>query len=287
MAAWLAAMVATGLSGLASAQTSPSATPNDALSADDIYDRAKAAVAALPQPAFLAYTADFTFDRKGHSETAHERILLRTSDGHAFVRRLPGSPGDRIDAKPHVVTQGAKDDPATALPLTTFGLRPRKSGGEFLETPATPEPDPSGMKVVAAVRVYDRVYDVSLAGEADAGGRVCYHLMLIPRTDPEHHRIRELYVDATTFVPQRYVIQVYAVAGPVKKSIFVTCDAAVIGGYTLLTKAETSFTLRALFVTYGGAGRYAVRDVSFPAQLPDWLFDPDAYPQHKDDPIPD
>jgi hypothetical protein len=186
-----------------------------------------------------------------------------------------------------VVTRGAEDDPAAALPLATFGLRPKKNSPEFLESAATPEPEPSGERAIATVSAVDRAYAVTYANDADVNGRQCYHLTLVPRRDPEHYRIRDLFVDKATFVPQRYVIAVTATAGPIKKTFFVTCDAALVAGYTLLTRAETSFVLHALFFAYGGTGRYAVHDVSFPPSPPDWLFDPAAFRAHKGEPIAD
>jgi hypothetical protein len=280
----VAAVVFQGAAAFAQSPA-PDGPPNG----DDIYDKTRAAVAAEPRPAYIAFTADFTFDRKGKVENGHERILVRARDGHALVRQVPDSPRDRVDQTPRVVTRGATDDPSVAMPLATFGLRPRTTAAtEFMESSASPQPDVAGgPKVVGSVRAVDRIYTVTLAGDAEVAGHTCYHLVLVPNRDPQAHIIRELYVDKTSFIPQRYVIEVYAIAGPLKKSLFITCDASVVGDYTILTRAETSFTFRALFFSYGGTGRYIVHDVSFPQTLPDWLFDPDAFAQHKGDPIPD
>jgi hypothetical protein len=255
--------------------------------AEAIYDGARAAAARLPVPPYLAYTADFTFDRKGRTQTRHERILLRTSDGHAFVRRLPDSPADHVDTAPRVVTQGAKDDPAAAMPLTTFGLRPKTGSGDFLESAATPVPSPSAdANTIASVHAVDRAYAVAFDGGDTVEGRPAWRLALVPRRDPQHNRIRELTVDAQTLVPLRYVIEVQAEAGPVRKSFLVTCDTADIQGYRLIVRAAASLSFRALFVTFAGSGTYALRDISFPAALPDWLFDPAAIKDHAAGPFP-
>lgn len=265
----------------------PSPQPPGSLTADAIYDNARVAVSALDLPPYLAYTADFTLERKGRIEARHERIYLRTADGHAYVRNLPDSPADRVDAQPRVVTEGAKDDPATAMPLTTFGLRPRKAGGEFLESPATPQPSPSpDHSVIGSVKAVDRAYALEFAGTGTVDGRDVYHLVLTPRRDPLHNRIRELFVDEQTFVPLRYVIEVEALAGPFRKSFFITCDTQAVGPHRLIVRAETSLAFRALFVSFAGTGRYVLRDISYPPALPAWMFDPAAIKAHAGDPVP-
>jgi len=279
VATLLATLVATSA---AAAQTPPAMPP-----AEELYDRVVAEVNERPIPPYIAFTVDEVVHRQLHTRTTHLRILMRTADEHVYYHQIPDSREDRVDTSPHVVTDRSVIE--STIPFATFGLRRRPEKGRgFLEPASTPEPTPPGAPtVIASVHVIDRPYEITSDGLDRVGGRDVYHLKLVPKRDPRHHLLSDLFVDPETFLPRRYGIRFYVGAGPFEKVVPVVCDTSVLGGYLLLTHAHAAATIHLLFLAISGSGSYDIRDVLFPQRLPDWLFDPAEFKAHKNDPVPD
>lgn len=256
------------LAQMAPAAAQPTYEPLDALA---IYDRAHATVAARSIPAYIAYTQYAVFIRHNKRRAERSRVVLRMTDGKANITRLPDSPGDRVDTRPTV-----KERPLV-YPTTTFGFVKRRSGEapSAYESPSTPlpAPEPTGPAVIGRVVSVARDYDPTLVGTENLDGAPVYHLKLVPRFDPAHHPIRDLYVDTLTFDPRRIAIEVRAAVGPVRSRPTVNVDFAPVDGNWLISHAAMDFVLRLAFFTYGGSAEFRVSDVSFPAREPDWMFD--------------
>jgi hypothetical protein len=260
------------------AATAP--TPAPVPGARSIYDRARATVAARALPPFIAYTEYTAFERRGKIKAKRARVVVRMADGRASITALPDSPQDRLDTRPMV-----KDRPLV-YPTTTFGLVRRRHGEQpsayESASSAAPEIDSNRPRVIGRVASTARDYDPVFEGvESVAGARV-YHLRLVPRFDPQHHPIRELYVDTATFDPRRIAIEVWAKAGPVRSRPTVVVDFAPVAGTWVIAHASMDFVLRLGFLNYSGSAEYRVSDVSFPAGEPDWMFDPAALRRHLD-----
>jgi hypothetical protein len=268
----LAGALLTAGAGRACAQT-----PAPALDARTIYDRTRATVAARTLPPFIAYTEYAAFERRGKIKVQRAHVVVRLADGRANITAIPNSPGDRVDTRPVV-----KDRPLV-YPTTTFGLVKRRAGEQpstYESAAATPAREPHGLPVIGRVAAPARDYEPALVGiETLAGARV-YHLKLVPRFDPRHHPIRELYVDATTYDPRRIAIEVWAAAGPVHSRPTVSVDFAPVAGVWMIAHATMDFVLRFGFLAYAGSAEYRVSDVSFPAAEPAWMFDQHALAQH-------
>jgi hypothetical protein len=247
------------------------------LSADAIFDRARAAVAARPLPPYIAYTTYAAFLRKGHTKAEHLRVVLRTSDGHAYVTPVPDSPADRIDTTPYVAVK-----PPYFWPTTTFGLVPPRAveGPSIYEDPASATPASSGPAVIGSVKAVTRDYDVTLVGEEMLDGANVYDLITVPRSDPSHHRIRAMFVDTQTYEPRRIVMQAYAGKGPIHVRPLVTLDYAPFGPTWLIARGTTDVVVRITLFAYGGGGEFRLSDVSFPDTEPDWMFDRDKLRAH-------
>jgi hypothetical protein len=262
----LALVVSSGLwrAGMAAAQPL-------ALDAIAIYDRARATVAARTIPPFIAYSQYAAFMRHGRVRAERARVVLRMADGRANITPIPDSPGDRLDTHPTVA------DRPLVYPTTTFGLVKRRTGEapSAYESASTPEPapQPSGPPVIGRVVSTTRDYDPALIGIENLAGASVYHLKLVPRFDPRHHPIRDLYVDTTTFDPRRITIEVWASVGPVSSRPTVTVDFAPVEGTWLIAHAAMDFVLRLAFLSYAGSAEFRTSDISFPAAEPDWMFD--------------
>ncbi len=106
------------------------------------------------------------------------------------------------------------DDVPTSI-LGTPQLTPRSSFG--LTRPGmTLEKDkpPSALPLIATVVAQSRRYDVRLIDTEVIDGRPAIHLELRPTRDPHTYRLRELWVDATTFQPVRAITDGNFTDGP-------------------------------------------------------------------------
>ncbi len=255
----------------------PGAASPAVASADEIYDRARQTVAARSVPPFIAYTESTTFVSHGKARAQHERIILRTADGKVNVTRLPDSPADRVDTTPAI-----KDRPLV-YPTTTFGLVRRRTGEvSSAYEPPTPESSPAvaGPAIIGHVRSTTRDYDPTFVGTESLNGASVYHLRLVPRGDPVHRPIRDLYVDTTTFDPRRISIAIAAHAGPISSRPTVNVDFAPVEGIWLIAHATMDFVLRLAFFQYAGSADYRTSDISFPAGEPTWMFDATLLAEH-------
>ena len=75
-------------------------------------------------------------------------------------------------------------------------------------------PTPSGLQQIADVTVYKRDYVISLSGEDSVNGHACYHLALQPVHDSGKYRLRDVWVDETTFATERLNESINFVNGP-------------------------------------------------------------------------
>jgi hypothetical protein len=248
-----------------------------ALTANEIYDRARAAARASTLPPYLVYETHATFERKGKVKAEHYRVVLRTSDNKCYVTPLADSPRDRIDTAPRV-----DERPPYLSPFNTFGLIERRAGErpslyEAPERPAAAGEPP----VIGNVTVVARAYDVSLIGTERLGGHAVYHLGLRPLRDPARNRLRELFVATDSYRLERAVIQAYGVAGPLRTRPLVTIEYAPAGGAQTIVRISVDVTLRAFFFAYGGHGEYRAERIETPATEPAWMFDAALLAEHE------
>jgi hypothetical protein len=263
---------------VATASAGFSQTPGPAAGAPDaneIYDRARAAANARTLPPYLSYVTHATFERKGKIKAEHYRVVLRTSDGAAYVTPLADSPRDRIDVRPR-----ADARPPYLSPFNTFGLIDAKAGAKpsLYEAPGPAASEPP---LIGSVTVTARAYDVALLGIEALGERPVYHLALRPVRDPEHHRLRELFVATDSFRLERAVIQAYGAMGPLRTRPLATIEYAPAGGAQAIVRIDVDVTLRAFFFAYGGHGQFRAEQLETPATEPAWMFDKDLLAAHE------
>jgi hypothetical protein len=271
----------------------PAQTPP--LSATDVYVKMRAAVNALPVPAYIAFTQQDDSSRKYSLLQDRMRIVVRSSDDRAWVHTIKDANGNPSRVPPYVVTN--RSYPGTPIlhagdfPLADFGLRPRRAGrpGMF-EAPGTPEPVPSGaaLQAIGSVRSYNLSYRITDLGDTEAGGTPVYHLGLVPVRDPGHNVLREVWIDKGSFIPKRFVAERFVDDPPLVFRYLITVETALIGGHLVNVDAVGDFDVhRALIVHYAGHSHWTISDVTFPADPPWWLFDPERYKDHKGEAVPD
>lgn len=72
--------------------------------------------------------------------------------------------------------------------------------------PHRPAPD-TGLKTIAAIEVVRRAYIITLAGLVQSGDHDDYDLVLTPVRDPAKYRLREAWINETTFATDKVVTQ--------------------------------------------------------------------------------
>jgi hypothetical protein len=292
-------LIAAALSAVAVRASVPSASAADVPpTPTEIYVKMRAAVNALPVPPYVAFTEQDAGQEFSRTFVDRIRIVTRVADGHAWYRPILDERGNPSQAPPSVVTAlvypGTIIERVGDFPLADFGLRPRRSGAKpgIFEAPGTPEPTPSPppaeLQAIGSVSTYNLSYRVTDLGDTAIGPAAVHHLGLAPIRDPGHNVLREVWVDAQTFVPKRYVAERFVENGGLSFRYLITVNTAIIQGHLVNVDADGHFDVhRALVLHLSGQGHWTISDVRFPADPPSWLFDSEAYRAHQTDPLPD
>jgi len=144
----------------------------------------------------------------------------------------------------------------------------------------TPEPVESALPtigVVSAVGEFD--YDVtSVDVEGDE-----LHLKLLPTRDPDRNRLRELWVDKKTLELHKLVAtdKLFIMNSNEVYGVLFTVTLQMIDNIPCVTAIHG-----VVGDGYSGDGQvvdYTFTNITFPATLPEWYFEPKTYPQHDDD----
>lgn len=192
-------------------------------------------------------------------------FTVRKSDGRTFARTVPsnGSAGK-------VLLQGTYITGPAGTPLGFY--RVLTDGSAPPSPPPNLAPDP--LQTIATVTADSHAYDIALAGEESVDGRRSYHLKLHPRAEPERYPLRDLWVEESSFevVALNYarpydqrdtwasVSYRFAPIGPARVWAIVHVEAeAVVHGLLSAKTERVSDDLS---------------DISFPASVPAWYFEP-------------
>jgi hypothetical protein len=104
---------------------------------------------------------------------------------------------------------------------------------------AAPSPKASpGLREIAIVVSKTQAYDISLLGTEQIDGTDAFHLAMRPLRDPGKYRLRELWVDTTTYAPRKLVEALNFVTGP-GTMVPWTVTFAQIGGNTYVDQETT------------------------------------------------
>lgn len=192
-------------------------------------------------------------------------FTVRSSDGRTFAQTVPSNGRAGI-----VLLQGAYITGPAGTPLGFYRVIPNAV------SPPSPPPNlaPDPLQTIATVTANSHAYDIALAGEESIDGRHCYHLTLHPRADPERYPLRELWIeDSSSQVVQltyarpyverdtwASVLYRFAPIGPEHIWAIVHIEATAVAHGLLSAKTE----------------RVAddLSDISFPAAVPPWYFQP-------------
>jgi hypothetical protein len=166
--------------------------------------------------------------------------------------------------------------PPTADLFQPAPLRPRP-----VEVVPTPEPLATQLPIIGSTVTageYDyRVDALTVEGEL-------VHLKLTPFRDPDRNRIRELWADKSTYQLRRMVATDKLFDRTNKRVfgvVFTATLGEIAGGHLAVTDLHG-----VVGDGYNDDGRevdFHFRDITFPASLPAWYFDPRSYAAHQND----
>ena len=248
-------------------------------SANTILARVKAGLRAGERPDYVVYTLvrrdsiDYTPDFM-NSYTL--RIWCRTADSVALSRRVSGG---RANGPAEFITP-AFDKPIDPGPPTADLLDVIRQTGARPASAASPGPSAGAPAVIGSVAVFiERNYHVTFAG-TDRGD---YHLRLEALRDPDRNRLTDLYVDRLSYGLHRAVAHdhLYAEGRTIPERFEI--DFGIQGGIPVIVAihGETDFTAAGSSGEPLHAVDYRFEDVTFPAQLPAWYFEPQQYGAHR------
>jgi hypothetical protein len=171
-----------------------------------------------------------------------------------------------------------------------FEKRLFRASGARLDASPAPAPDAraAGAAASAPLEVPTALPEIGRVGARDGDYRVVrvardgdlIHLWLEPKTDAERNRLDEMWVDARTYDLRRTRVRDHLYFGITGQSIEDDFDVRFTpgpAGLPLITSihGETKY---GQFET-----DYTFRDVTFPAELPAWYFEPKQYGAHRSD----
>jgi len=222
------------------------------LSANEIFAKARLAMYLRRYPRYVAYVIDIQSNAYGKHYHEGYRALLRTHDDALVVHQTPiytsneppnpygfsffginpeGKPRDHIDPPSGVPLMSATYDFDLAR-----GPSPRRYGGDD-DASSSPAP------VIGTIAVNASDYAVTFLGEDSIDGNPVYHLGLSALDDPQHNRVRELWVDESTYDVRKLVTDGIFEKGPASTVPWTVTFIDLHGWWFIRTELTTA-TLR-------------------------------------------
>lgn len=241
-----------------------------------------------PPPPYVTYTLvrkqtlDDGYPDLLNSYTYH--IWCRTYDRAALGRRVyRGSSRGTLEFLRPSFNEPWDPGPPTADLFEPAPVHPHTNPREFVPTP---EPTGSLPPVIATVTALGE-FDYRVTRVVDEGDLI--HVSLMPRRDPDRNRLRELYVDRSTLELKQVVAtdKLYeddSGSHHVYPMLF-TVTLGWLNNMPVVTHIHGTPTYQsdAEYLGRDATVDYDFNDITFPASLPDWYFDPRSYAAHEND----
>lgn len=192
----------------------PSPTPSPNAAAEALFARAKAYWQARTDVPYLRYGALVRYEHNRHVFDNWWDAYERTSDKTIGLtplidpvennRRIAGVPFSIFGVKIFDTNPDAEpvrlDEPRID-PTSSFGVAGSASKVTMPEPVASdPSPAASGeLREITSVAVASRAYQIELVGSERLDGVDALHLTLVPLREPAVNRLRDLWLDPTTY----------------------------------------------------------------------------------------
>ncbi len=237
-----------------------------------------------PPPAYVTYTLvrkqtlDDGYPDLLNSYTYH--IWCRTFDRAALGRRVyRGSSRGTLEFLRPSFNEPWDPGPPTADLFEPAPVHPHTSPRDFVPTP---EPTGSLPPLIASVTVLGE-FDYRVTRIATEGDQT--HVSLMPRRDPDRNRLRELYVDKKTLELREVVATDKLFEDSHIYPMLFTVTLDWMNNMPVVTRIHGTPTYQtdSDYLGRDATVDYEFNDITFPASLPDWYFDPRSYASHTAD----
>lgn len=208
-----------------------------------IYARTRATWTAERYPRFLAYTIRVDVDERGVLKTKHYHAFYEEPTGKINVGAVSDEEHDNptnpsgvtihlLPKRQHIAIMDKRvGNPGEAVdylgipelaPNYSFGLGVPLPGDsstsdDLVKQIRSQYHDPmppvkaqqlgsdGNLKSIASVTAIAHQYTIELMGIENVDGTDCYHLVMHPATQPQHFRLRELWVETQTYETRRLI----------------------------------------------------------------------------------
>jgi hypothetical protein len=239
-----------------------------------------------PPPAFETYTIERKQQRNdGYPDVANSYVFhvwVRNSDRAAMKRQVFRDDYEYPPVFDRPAFNEARDPgPPTADVFEPRPLRPHPASQAY-----SPEPASTPLALIGRVgSLIELDYRViRVAYENDL-----VHLTLVAIAEPERNRLREVYADRVTYEVRKLVAaDRLFITGGFRDTYAdeFTLTMGVVSGVPVVTRIHGVAGFDAAGLEYQDDGKivdYTFRDITFPATLPDWYFNPRQYGVHTND----
>jgi hypothetical protein len=257
----------------------------EAMTPQKIFDAAFRRLQSYPAPPYAVWTATWNIRERPMGYYTGEKTSVETN---RYAVRLSDGMENVSDPVP-----SGKLPPATIEGefLGPFAWRMRSSvrvappGGVMMQ------PDVEGLKTIATVvAIAQSPYTFGFTRSRtlpieDVDGHRAYHLQLGPRTDPERHNLRDLWIDVDSYdLWKAHFVGTYR---PFPNAPLSATDVMVhfrnVLGCWVVTRAVWNWDDAPVSFIFDVTND----EIGLPASLPDWLFDAKQYQRHQDAGEPD
>ncbi|HTJ26648.1 MAG TPA: hypothetical protein VMA36_10860 [Candidatus Limnocylindria bacterium] len=232
-----------------------------------------------PPPPFEIYTVERKqLATNGYPDLANSysyHVWVRNLDRAALARQIfrDDYRGPLTFQRP-AFNEDRDPGPPTADLFEPAPLKPRP-----VEFVPTPEPLQTQLPLIGTT-VTAGEYEYNVVSVVTEGSEL--HVTLEPIRDPMRNRLRELWVDKQTYELHKLVATDRLFYG--NKQIFpvtFTVKLGLVDGHPVVT--DIHGVVGAGYDDDGKEVDFTFRDISFPATLPAWYFDPHTYAAHGND----
>ncbi len=233
-----------------------------------------------PPPPYVVYT----IERKqltdqgfpDYAASYKDKLWCRTSDRAALKRRVYRS----INRGELLFERPAFNEERDPGPPTADLFEPAPAHPRPVTFVPTPEPNQTPLPVIGSVTTigeFDyRVDTLQIEGDE-------LHLKILPTRDPDRNRLRELWVDKTSYELHKLVAtdKLFILGTKDVYGVTFTVSLGMLSGTPVVT------TIHGVVGDgYSGDGAtvdYSFTNITFPTTLPAWYFDPRSYQSHQGD----
>jgi len=243
------------------------------LPAGQIYDRALGFARTQVYPPYVSYVVTVRSNVKDRWLVEQFQSVCRTRDDRVVT-----------NAKPLSSTNQGDNPYGFTVKLRGLAMKSAKNIEEPLGVPQISPIFAFGLTRLHPSTSSLREYDLALAGVEEYHNRIVYHITLTPRGDPARQRLRDMWVDATSFAVVRLVSAGAFSGGPATTvawdvtystnhgywmiDVESTAASMLLGGYA---PPLNSYVQLPGATTYRGIS-YTFSDFAYPAQVSDLLF---------------